>query len=82
MYVNAMLRNGSAFYQMLQVYFVRKYPNPKDIPQNQREAFHFLSNGNRYWFEKAEELGWREPSRDYEDKYLKTVKQDSMKGRM
>jgi len=81
-YVNAMLRNGSAFYQMLQVYFVSKYPNPTDIPQNQREAFHFLSNGNRYWFEKAEKLGWREPSRDYEEKYLKTIKQDSMKGGM
>ena len=79
-YVNAMLRNGSVFYQMLQVYFVNKYPNPKDIPQSQREAFHFLSNSNRYWFEKAEKLGWREPNRDYEDKYLKTVKRDSMKG--
>ncbi len=81
-YVNAMLRNGSAFYRMLQEYFINKYPNPNDIPQDQREAFHFLSNGNRYWFEKAESLGWREPPKDQDEKYLKTVKRDSMKGGM
>jgi len=67
-YVNAMLRNGSAFYRMLETNFIWKYPNPNDIPRNQRELFHFLSNGNRYWFAKAEELGWREPNRNQEDK--------------
>lgn len=81
-YVNAMLRNGSAFFCMLQEYFVKKYPDQNDIPQNQREAFHFLSKGNRYWFSKAEALGWREPNRSYEEKYLKAVKRDSVKGRM
>ncbi|MCP4490946.1 MAG: hypothetical protein GY820_27070 [Gammaproteobacteria bacterium] len=79
-YVNAMLRNGSAFYRMAQEYFISKYPNPNDIPQNQKETFNFLSKGNRYWFAKAEKLGWREPSRDYEEKYLKTIKRDSLKG--
>lgn len=62
-YVNAMLRNGSAFYKMLEQRFINKYPNPNDIPKNQRELFHFLSNGNRYWFAKAEALGWREPNK-------------------
>lgn len=79
-YVNAMLRNGSAFFRMAQEYFINKFPNPNDIPQDQKEAFNFLSKGNRYWFAKAEKLGWREPSRDYEEKYLKTVKRDSLKG--
>ena len=31
---------------------------------------------------KAESLGWREPPKDQEEKYLKTVKRDSMKGGM
>lgn len=81
-YVNAMLRIGSAYYRMLLDQFITKYPNPSDIPQDRRKLFHFLSSGNRYWFEMAEGLGWREPNRDYEEKYLKTVKRDSMKGGM
>lgn len=79
-YVNAMLRNGSAFYKMLEQRFINKYPNPNDIPKNQRELFHFLSNGNRYWFVKAEALGWREPNKIQEQKYLEIVKRDSVKG--
>ncbi|MCP3872887.1 MAG: hypothetical protein GY699_07000 [Desulfobacteraceae bacterium] len=81
-YVNAMLRIGSAFYLMLQESFVKKYPHPNDIPQNKKELFRFLSNGNRYWFAKAETLGWQEPGRDNEEKYLESVKRDSMKGGM
>lgn len=79
-YVNAMLRNGSAFYRMLEENFIRKYPNPNEIPRNQRELFHFLSNGNRYWFAKAEGFGWREPDRNQKEKYLETVNRDSING--
>lgn len=81
-YVNAMLRIGSAYYRILQEQFIAKYPNLNDIPQNRRKLFHFLSSGNRYWFAKAEGLGWREPSRDYDEKYLETIKQESKKGGM
>ncbi len=79
-YVNAMLRNGSSFSRLLEKHFISEYPDPNDIPQNQRKLFHFLSAGNRYWFSKAEELGWREPKRDYEEKYLEAVSRDSIKG--
>jgi hypothetical protein len=77
-YVNSMLRNGSASYRLLQEYYIEKYSNPNDIPQNQRKLFHYLSNGNRYWFAKAEELGWREPKADFNAEYLQKVHRDAV----
>lgn len=76
-YVNSMLRNGSAFYRLLQESFVKKYPNSNNIPKEQRELFHFLSKGNRYWFAKAEELGWQEPKPDFNAEYLQKVRHDA-----
>lgn len=81
-YTAAMLRIGTSYYQLLQKHFVSKYPNPNDIPLNQREFFHFLSNGNHYWFARAESLGWREPDRNQEEKYLEIVKRNSKNGGM
>lgn len=79
-YVNAMLRSGSISYRLLEKHFIKKYPNPNDIPKNERKLFHFLSNNNHYWFARAEALGWREPDKKQEEKYLEAVKRDSKKG--
>lgn len=76
-YANAMLRMGHEFSQLLNERFITKYPDPNDIPMNQRELFQLLSNGTRYWFAKAEELGWREPDPDYDADYLRRVKKDA-----
>jgi len=38
-YVNSMLRNGSAYYRLLQDYFLKKYPNPNNILKEQRKLF-------------------------------------------
>ncbi|MGR8953450.1 MAG: transglutaminase family protein [Gammaproteobacteria bacterium] len=77
--VGAMLMKGSLFYRLLAKHFISKYPAPYLIPPPERPYFAFLDDNNRYWFEKAEALGWREPSREDEQNYLKIVEQDSDK---
>lgn len=78
--ISSILRNGSAYYLLLQKYFLQKYPNPNNIPQRKRKLFHVLANGNQYWFNKADKLGWVEPKIKDKEKYLEIVKRDAKKG--
>lgn len=71
--VDSMLRKGSAYGRLAQMHFVRKYPQPNLIPPAERGYFDYLGKQNRYWFAKAESLGWREPSQDEEAKYIQTI---------
>ncbi len=77
--VGSMLMKGSLFYRLLAKHYLSKYPAPYLIPPPERPYFEFLDINNRHWFEKAEVLGWREPSQEDEQSYLKTVKQDADK---
>jgi len=77
--VDTMLMKGSLFYRLLAKNYIQKYPTPNLIPVPERPYYEFLSINNSYWFEKAESLGWREPSREDEQNYLKTVQQDADK---
>lgn len=71
---NAMLNKGYAYYMMLRRDFLQKYPTRKDIPMADRPRFEELSRNNRAWFEKAEELGWRQPDAEAEARYMQMVK--------
>jgi len=71
--VGSMLRKGSAYGRIATRDFVRKYPMPKMIPPEEYGYFKYLENQNRFWFAKAEALGWREPDRDQETKYLQAI---------
>lgn len=73
--VYVMVKKATAYYYLMEKYFISKYPRPIDIPAEDREAFRYLDQMNAKWFAKAEALGWQQPDRDYEEKYLKTVKQ-------
>jgi regulator of sirC expression with transglutaminase-like and TPR domain len=75
--VDAMLMKGSLFYHLLDKNYVKKYPTPNLIPIPERPYFEFLSINNRYWFEKAESLGWREPTQENEQNYLKTIQRNA-----
>ncbi|MFZ2726505.1 MAG: transglutaminase family protein [Methylococcaceae bacterium] len=77
--VDAMLMKGSLFYRLLDKNYIKKYPTPNLIPVPERSYFEFLSINNRYWFEKAESLGWREPTQEDEQNYLKTVEHNADK---
>lgn len=77
--VDAMLMKGTLFYRLLAKNYLKKYPAPNLIPEIERPYFEFLAINNRYWFEKSESLGWREPTQYDEQNYLKAVKQDADK---
>lgn len=76
-YVDAMLRKGSAYYRLLAKHFLQKYPTLGQIPVNERGYFQYLSDNNLFWFDKAESLGWREPSQEQDQKYLNMVKRNA-----
>jgi len=75
--VYAMLKSGGSYYRMLKKRFIEKYPDPNQIPVNQRKLFQHLGAGNRYYFSMAEKLGWREPPKDFDEQYLQKVYQDA-----
>lgn len=71
--VVAMLHKSSAYYRLMKRDFIDKYPNPEDIPLEERANFAELGRNNILWREKAESLGWREPSQAADASYLNTV---------
>lgn len=73
--VDAMLHKGSACARLIGGRFERKYPTPNLIPPEERPYFEYLARNNRYWFQRAEALGWREPTQAEETKYLHTLEQ-------
>ena len=75
--IDSMVWKGSLFYKMLAKCYITKYPMPNLIPQSERPYFEFLSMNNQFWFQKAESLGWREPTEEDDKKYLETVRKDA-----
>jgi regulator of sirC expression with transglutaminase-like and TPR domain len=73
--VEAMVRKGSAYYRLLARYYLEKYRSPDEIPDRTKGHFAYLSHHNLQWFAKAEALGWREPSKEDNEKYLQSVKE-------
>jgi hypothetical protein len=75
--VSSMLKKGYLFYCLLAKHYHMKYPTANLIPIPERPYFEFLSTNNHYWFEKAESLGWREPTQADEQNYLNAVQKDA-----
>jgi regulator of sirC expression with transglutaminase-like and TPR domain len=74
--VEAMVRKGSAYYQLLAKYYLEKYRSPDEIPDRAKGHYQYLSQNNLQWFAKAEALGWREPSKEDDEEYLQKVSQE------
>ena len=68
---SAMLWMGTAHGQLMEQVRVRPV---KRMSQSQKERFIYRYKQNQYWFTKAEELGWREPSQAQEEAYLASVR--------
>lgn len=71
--VASMLWKGGTYARLVKRDFVSKYPMPKLIPPEKYGYFKYLEDQNRFWFAKAEALGWREPDRDQEVRYLHSI---------
>jgi hypothetical protein len=70
-----MTMKGAASYRLMHTRFMSKYGTPAEIPANERGAFQYLARNNRLWFAKAEALGWREPPKEEQEKYLQRIDQ-------
>ena len=75
----AMVRKGSAYYRLLEKYYLSKYRSPDEIPDRAKGHFEYLSRNNLQWFAKAEALGWREPSKEDDEKYMQSIKETKSK---
>jgi regulator of sirC expression with transglutaminase-like and TPR domain len=72
--VEAMIRKGSVYYLLLKARFPENYQSPQKIPAHERHQWLALSKENQYWFEKAEALGWRQPTQEDEERYVNMIK--------
>lgn len=70
---SSMVWKGAAYGQLIGIHFEHKYPMPKLIPPKEYGYFKYLEEQNRYWFAKAEALGWRKADPDHEAKYLESI---------
>lgn len=61
--VVAMLQKGNAYFRTMQDRYSSKYRSPDEMPSAQRLDFDGLQRKNQLWFERAEALGWKMPTR-------------------
>ena len=73
--VSAMLTKGSAYYKLAKRNFIGgEYKSLKDMSPEMRTYSEQLLQANLYWGDKAESLGWRQPTKAENAKYLSIVK--------
>jgi len=72
----AMIWKANAYYLQLQARYVRKYPDANDIPRALHDDFRHLSRENLAWFDKAERLGWTQPTPQQEAAYLQAIERE------
>lgn len=76
-HVYAMIKIGNAYHRLADKLYLKKYPTLTDVPKEKRSYYQFLSRNNISWFQKAEVLGWVQPSKEYDQRYLEMVKQNT-----
>jgi regulator of sirC expression with transglutaminase-like and TPR domain len=59
LFVQAMVRRGSAAYLIIEQDFKTKYPTLEAIPEAERPRLDYLLEVNKTMFDKAEKLGWQ-----------------------
>lgn len=74
----AMIHKATGYYMLLQLRYVANYPSPADIPPETRKDYLMLSKENLRWFANAEALGWTEPTKIQNAKYLDTIEQEKI----
>jgi regulator of sirC expression with transglutaminase-like and TPR domain len=71
--VTAMLQLGNAYVKIMKRDFISKYPIADEIPAAERPRFMELYQGNQFWFNRAESLGWRQPTQAQDASYLQVI---------
>lgn len=74
--VQAMLKMGGSYYRLLDKHFLKKYKKVSQIPIEKRSLLKFYFNRNHHFFKLAESLGWQEPPKKDDEKYLKRIRKE------
>jgi regulator of sirC expression with transglutaminase-like and TPR domain len=72
--VEVMLHIHGSYGRIIQQEFASRWARPRDIPMSQRGRFIELDRNGMFWRQRAEALGWRQPSDDEEDAYRQRIK--------
>lgn len=72
--VNAMVNNGHAHAMLIRQRYVSKCAGPNEIPADERDEYRRLRTTADHWYDKAEALGWRMPTKEDDARYLANVK--------
>jgi regulator of sirC expression with transglutaminase-like and TPR domain len=56
-------RKGYAYYLEIEARFIDKFPDKSTLSDAQRKEYDRIAAVSRSWYEKAEALGWRQPSK-------------------
>ncbi len=73
--VGVMVRKSNAYYDLINKYYIQKYPTPDDIPDRAKGHYIYLAQNKRLWATKAIDLGWRETTKAEDEQYLQRIKQ-------
>ncbi len=81
-YTYAMIQKGNAYSKLLNrrlAYLAESgYKTAANLPPGEKANLDALYENNLAWFEKAESLGWRPPSKETEKAYLEVVEQETL----
>lgn len=69
----AMLHKGSAYYKLMKTVYMDRFPTQAAIPPGKQAEFANLRRSNMLWFQKAEALGWVEPTAMQDANYLQAI---------
>jgi regulator of sirC expression with transglutaminase-like and TPR domain len=70
---NAMLHKGHSYFGIAKRDFESQYLSPAQMPQETRNLYNEISRKNHYWYAKAEELGWRQPTAESDANYSRSI---------
>ncbi|MEM8594974.1 MAG: hypothetical protein AAGF76_00670 [Pseudomonadota bacterium] len=59
-YAYAIVKKGSAYYNLIRTEYLERYPNPNAVPHALRSRYMHLSRQNAAAFQTAEAMGWRQ----------------------
>lgn len=71
--VSTMLNLGNGHFEIVRRDVLSKYKTEEKIPKSERPRAAELIKEFNFWYDKAESLGWRRPSQEDEDKYMKYI---------
>lgn len=71
--VDPLLYKGSAYGHLIREKYQSRYRTPRDIPSEEWPDYQRLAEQSEFWYSKAESLGWRQPGKLQEARYMETV---------